>query len=668
MLLFIQKLILVWVYVSCCWSSIGRYAFSILSSQDSRKCRNRRRMNLDDGLLRRLVDVRSSTTIQLLSSSSSSSPSPLSPSSPPQTKKDKPIYLRQESDELLSPPLTPPPEKKETMKKIVASMAKSERRAMERNLHGSPRELCAKCQRPLVQCVCDALPLSKISTPNTDILILQHPTEFRRKTFSTVPLIKLNLENVRVVVGHNFDTTTPGIKEAIDNHSTKLLLFPSDDATILNDEWKKKMTIDEEELKDLQPSTALLLSNKETQQQQSETSNENTVAADTRSILHRTRKQSLVQQNNNDSNKTLLVLIDGTWTQAARMARNSPELLEVCQQVQFEKSDTPNNEGDDTSSMSIYDAIRKEPDRHCLSTLEACSKALEYLEEPETAELASRHLHAALQSLVDIQLRYTSRSADPRFVDRRFKVSQRRQRRQELEMELLGVSTEEDALVVDGQTFTSNENENDLQRQRQHPQQSLPSQSKIGIPMPGSSGSNHTVLADGAVLRNLRLEDAPFMNSRWPYRSKKGIRSLAMIERILIQQLSAESEHCCCIGIYGNLDKVNEASEYEPPRAFIVQYENGALGMLHVEEKYRRKGYGEALVDEATRRAQTKLKHASNNNERGHDPVFAFILDGNTPSEKLFAKLGWTLEKQDPNRKRGTGKRRAKRKWFKRNS
>jgi len=649
---FVPHLLLLWN--ASCWYGNSHVFSFLLVKQNYYDCRSRRMM-MDDRCHQRVV--RSTTIMFSLPSLSSSS------SSSKQTILD----LQKEKETLSTPPS---PEKKETREKIVASMAKSERRAMERNQHDA-RELCTKCHRPPVQCVCEALPSSKIHTPNTKILILQHPTEFRRKTFSTVPLVKLVLENVQIVVGHNFDTTTPGIREAVANRSRLLLLFPSEGALILDEEWKK-MEEQRRRRRVLQPPPPppppMLLPNETQQQQQSGNSIDNTAVTDNRPN-HQKQQQSLDRNNDNDNdgnndinNSTLLVLIDGTWTQAARMARNSPELLDVCQQVQFEK--TANVDGDDTS-MSIYDAIRKEPDSHCLSTLEACSKALGYLEEPETAKLVSHHLHAALQSLVDIQLRYTSRSSDPRFVDRSLKVAQRQQRRQELEMELFGVSTAaEESLVVDGRT-TTKEEENDPR----HQQQTLLSKSKIDISIPAN---DCTVMDDGAILRNLRLEDATFMNSRWPYRSKKGIKSLAMIERILTQQLlesPVAAELSCCIGIYGSPDVVEHAGEYKPPRAFIVQYENGALGMLHVEEKYRRRGYAVALVEEATRRALAKLKHVNNNNNNGrsNEPVFAFIVDGNTASEQLFTKLGWTMEKQDPNRKRGTGKRRAKRKWFKRN-
>ena len=100
----------------------------------------------------------------------------------------------------------------DTKRKIASSIAKGERRAQERNVQ-QVRNLCSHCHRPPVQCVCDTLPSHKISTQRADILILQHPAEFRRKTFSTVPLLPLVLEHVSIFVGRSFDlATTPPIQ------------------------------------------------------------------------------------------------------------------------------------------------------------------------------------------------------------------------------------------------------------------------------------------------------------------------------------------------------------------------------------------------------------------------------------------------------------------------
>ena len=84
---------------------------------------------------------------------------------------------------------------------------------------------------------------------------------------------------------------------------------------------------------------------------------------------------------------------------------------------------------------------------------------------------------------------------------------------------------------------------------------------------------------------------------------------------------------------------------------FIVQTEDGSLGMLYVKEEYRRRGYGSALVTRATREL-----------EKNKVEGIAYILDGNTASEAVFNKCGWVRENK--NIKRQTGSRRSKRKWI----
>ena len=86
----------------------------------------------------------------------------------------------------------------EQEKHILGSIAAGERRAMSRLSESRP--LCERCVRPPSVCVCDVLPASPIAT-RTSVLVLQHPNEFRRKHFSTTPLLPLSLSNVRVKVG-----------------------------------------------------------------------------------------------------------------------------------------------------------------------------------------------------------------------------------------------------------------------------------------------------------------------------------------------------------------------------------------------------------------------------------------------------------------------------------
>ena len=119
--------------------------------------------------------------------------------------------------------------------KIAHGVAKGERRARERL--AQPRPVCPHCSRPPILCVCNVLPSDKISTA-TKILILQHPNEFRKRNLSTVPLIRLVLQNVQVLVGYSFHQDLKDlapIQQALHAGIQPLLLYPGEDATSLDD-------------------------------------------------------------------------------------------------------------------------------------------------------------------------------------------------------------------------------------------------------------------------------------------------------------------------------------------------------------------------------------------------------------------------------------------------
>ena len=203
---------------------------------------------------------------------------------------------------------------------IRRSRAKEERRGRERE--APQRDICSGCNRPPVLCLCKALPKEKFRT-KTKILILQHPNEFRKKTFSTVPLLSLVLEDVQVKVGYQFDRRDlPLFEQTILSGRRPLLLFPGEDAIAF------------EELR--VPDVAAAV-----------------------------RKEA----GDTEGPHNLLILLDGTWVEARRMASQSRSVVENCQHVTFS-----------TNKACLYDSIRKEPDSFCFSTLEACARALEHLE------------------------------------------------------------------------------------------------------------------------------------------------------------------------------------------------------------------------------------------------------------------------------------------------
>lgn len=66
------------------------------------------------------------------------------------------------------------------------------------------------------------------------------------------------------------------------------------------------------------------------------------------------------------------------------------------------------------------------------------------------------------------------------------------------------------------------------------------------------------------------------------------------------------------------------------PVAWVMTHDDGSVGMLHVLNEYRGKGYARALV----------IAMASEIRKKGRE-VFAHILPSNIPSLRLFASLGF---------------------------
>jgi len=138
-------------------------------------------------------------------------------------------------------------------------------------------------------------------------------------------------------------------------------------------------------------------------------------------------KPSNETENNLQKEEQLLILIDGTWAEAKRMIMASPTLVEECQQVQF----TAENE-------SIYDVVRKEPEKHCISTLEACAHALTLLEpDPECAAEAKKYLEGSMRYMVETKMRiHEIRNPEPRFVRPGAKIYGMNKRRNEIKKDL----------------------------------------------------------------------------------------------------------------------------------------------------------------------------------------------------------------------------------------
>ena len=269
---------------------------------------------------------------------------------------------------------------------------KEEKRKNERAAVSRPT--CPRCVRPQALCVCRALPDKKIIT-DTHVWILQHPNEFRKRNWSTVPLLKMLLENVTVKVGYTFDyddlwgNTLATVDDRDHQNPTPLLLFPGPDA------------IDLDNLSTDADIVEALIS---------------TAKSETK-LVNQT-SSSLAQTMSNDGIQ-VLVLVDGTWSQAKRMLRESPTLVDRCTLVQFS----------DENQTSIYNAVRQEPKAHCLSTLEACAKALQFLENDQRKVDTLEYLQRTLEAHVSAHLQ-NAKAVEPRIQNKNDPLAKEKHREQ----------------------------------------------------------------------------------------------------------------------------------------------------------------------------------------------------------------------------------------------
>ena len=171
------------------------------------------------------------------------------------------------------------------------------------------REKCLGCWQPSFGCFCH---LVKPFDPNIQFVILIHPKE-ARKRIATGRMAHICLENSEFYRGCNFDKHQ-GINSLIaDSNRQCVMLFPSPQATNLSD-------------------------------------------------ISETKKTTLFSKKA----KLTVFVMDGTWSNTAKMFRLSPK-LKALPQISFSPERT-----------STF-RVRKQPSPHCLSTIEAIHHLIELL-------------------------------------------------------------------------------------------------------------------------------------------------------------------------------------------------------------------------------------------------------------------------------------------------
>jgi DTW domain-containing protein len=201
-----------------------------------------------------------------------------------------------------------------------------------------PRRVCASCRRPLRVCYCSALPQLTTMTTRTRVVILQHPRE-RDMPIGTARMASLCLPQSSLHVGVRWDNYAPLARLLHDPQRPAVLLYPADGARdILADPPLGPVT---------------------------------------------------------------LVVVDGTWSQAKNVVRDSA-VLRALPRYAFSAPEP-----------SQY-RIRREPRDEYVSTIEALMYVLGALEGDAPR---FRALLEPLRAMVDAQLAANERT--PRFRQRR---------------------------------------------------------------------------------------------------------------------------------------------------------------------------------------------------------------------------------------------------------
>ncbi|KAL3665640.1 hypothetical protein V7S43_009076 [Phytophthora oleae] len=225
------------------------------------------------------------------------------------------------------------------------------------------RTVCAKCKRPPCVCYCASLPGKPLAAEYTHVLVLQHEHEKKRRAaISSVPVLALTLEDVTLVMVRDDCDCGPGVDEQLDallyeeggdhRFDTALVLFPDEHA---------------------QP---LKASSEETE-----------------------RKA-----------KVLLIVIDGTWKEAKKIARRNREHWEKAAKTwEARGAKLQYICLDSDGKQNIYGDLRREPMEGCMSTLEAVASALVTLEVEATGRELQGALLRAFRGMVSIQEQFQQR-------------------------------------------------------------------------------------------------------------------------------------------------------------------------------------------------------------------------------------------------------------------
>ncbi|CAM9948217.1 unnamed protein product [Ectocarpus sp. 4 AP-2014] len=333
------------------------------------------------------------------------------------------------------------------------------------------RDLCERCRRAREMCLCSSLPAEAMPT-STRFIILQHPAETKKRVTGTVPLVLHCLANcTRVVMRYDYSEQdlrkALGVEVAIDRSpervseisserensastGTPLLLFPCPGAEYLEDIAASR----DQPAPSAQPFPP-------------------TPAAATAAAELATGGGG----GGGGGGGEVVVLVDGTWSQAKQILSRYPSLLRLrtattpavqkTRELRASVGGVPvaavggsgEAEGGGSSDERLDGSeegsggreagtmedgalcravkfrcagvsgygFRREPAKEYLSTLESVAYTLEVLEGTPQGLAAAAYLRKAFKAMVSMQLsRADAGGRRPRFVNRKERTTNRR--------------------------------------------------------------------------------------------------------------------------------------------------------------------------------------------------------------------------------------------------
>ncbi len=211
--------------------------------------------------------------------------------------------------------------------------------------HAEPIAECPHCQKPKPLCICDSItPLDN----RVQLLILQHPQE-QDRALGTARLAALHFRNAVVKVGLSWPSLSKALGRPVADPSRWAVLYLGSAKVADLDTDRDIVAIDRK----------------------------GAVEADQRGILRDIEG---------------VVLLDGTWSQAKTLWWRNPWMLK-CQRVIL-----------GPRRPSRYGALRREPRRDGLSTIEAAGMLLAALEKrPDIAETLNGAFERMLARFREVQ-------------------------------------------------------------------------------------------------------------------------------------------------------------------------------------------------------------------------------------------------------------------------